>query len=334
MTPMTSAAAPRRRRAALATSAALVGSLALAACGSGSDSAAGSGADKGAADGGTHVVKTVMGDVKVPNEPKRVVVLDTAELDSAITLGVKPVGATHAGVADGFLSYLPEDRIQGIEKVGNIAAPSLEKIAALKPDLILSSKVRDADRYDELSKIAPTVFAEGVGYPWKENFLLHAEALGKQEEAKKVVTEYEKHAAEVTEALGGEEKAAQTTVSATRFVEGGDIRLYGRKNYIGTVLEDAGLGRPAVVDKAEDGFAYEVSPEQIDKADADVVFYTSFGDSSKSGESKTLDGSLWKNMKAVKAGRAFHVNDDLWFMGIGYTAADQILDELEAKLAK
>ncbi|PZT69229.1 iron-siderophore ABC transporter substrate-binding protein [Streptomyces sp. SW4] len=319
------------RRTALATAAALVGSLALAACGSGTDSGSGSG--KAAGDGGTHVVKTVMGDVRVPNEPKRVVVLDTAELDSAITLGVKPVGATHAGVADGFLSYLPEERTEGIEQVGNIAAPSLEKIAALEPDLILSSKVRDADRYDELSKIAPTVFAEGVGHPWKENFLLHADALGKKEEARKVVADYEKHAAQVTEALGGKEKAGEITVSATRFVEGGDIRLYGRKNYIGTVLEDVGLGRPAIVDKAEDGFAYEVSPEQIDKADADAVFYTSFGDSSKSGESKTLDSALWKNMKAVKAGRAFHVNDDLWFMGIGYTAAGQILDELEAKLA-
>ncbi|WP_406729775.1 iron-siderophore ABC transporter substrate-binding protein [Streptomyces sp. GD-15H] len=329
---MTSAATPWRRRTTLSVATALVGSLALAACGSGTDS--GSGTDKASGDGGTRVVKTVMGEVKVPENPKRVVVLDTAELDSVLSLGVKPVGATHADVATGFLSYLPKDQLSGIENVGNIAAPNLEKIAALKPDLILSSKLRDADRYDELSKIAPTVFAEDVGYPWKENFLLHAEALGKQEEGKKVVAEYEKHAAEVTEALGGKDKAAQTTVSATRFIEGGDIRLYGRKNYIGTVLEDVGLGRPAIVDKAENGFAYEVSPEQIDQADADAVFYTSFGDSSKSGESKILDSSLWKNMKAVKADRAFHVNDDLWFMGIGYTAADKILDELESKLAK
>ncbi|WP_053085070.1 ABC transporter substrate-binding protein [Streptomyces leeuwenhoekii] len=93
------------------------------------------------------------------------------------------------------------------------------------------------------------------------------------------------------------------------------------------------MGRPAVVDKAEDGFAYEVSPEQVDQADADAVFYTSFGDASASGESKAVESALWKNMKAVEAGRAFHVDDELWFMGMGYTAAHQILDELEAELA-
>lgn len=329
---MTSTATPaRRRRTAYAIAAVLAGALALAACGSGADPDPGAG--KAAGDGGTHTVKTVMGEVKVPDDPQRVVVLDTGELDSAITLGVKPVGATHADVAGGFPGYLPKEKTEDIENVGNIAAPNLEKIAALKPDLILSSKVRDADRYDELSKIAPTVFTETTGYPWKENFLVHAEALGKEAEGKKVVADYARHAAEVVEALGGKEKAAATTVSAARFIEGGDMRLYGRKSYIGTVLADAGVGRPAVVDKAEDGFAYEVSPEQVDQADADAVFYTSFGDAAKSGESKAVKSALWKNMKAVEAGRAFHVDDDLWFMGMGYTAAHQILDELEAELA-
>ncbi|MEU8351340.1 iron-siderophore ABC transporter substrate-binding protein, partial [Streptomyces sp. NPDC048845] len=89
---------PGRRHttnAAGALAAALTLSLALTACGSGSGSAS----EGGSGGGGTHVVKTAMGDVKVPDDPKRVVVLDTAELDSAITLGVKPVGATNAGTS-------------------------------------------------------------------------------------------------------------------------------------------------------------------------------------------------------------------------------------------
>jgi len=38
-----------------------------------------------------------------------VVVLDTGELDSAIALGVTPVGAVRAPVEDGFLEYLSEE---------------------------------------------------------------------------------------------------------------------------------------------------------------------------------------------------------------------------------
>lgn len=319
-------------RRTLAATVALTASLALSGCGS--DSGSDPGTDDEKADGATHTMNTVMGKVEVPNDPERVVVLDTAELDSALTLGVKPVGASMADVSQGFLDYFPEEKVAGIEKVGTIAAPNLEKIAGLKPDLILSSKLRDADRYEELSAIAPTVLTEATGYPWKENFLVHAEALGKEKQARKVIDAYQANVEETVRALGGSGKAAGTTVSTIRFIEGADTRIYGRKSYIGTIMDDLGVARPAIVDKAKDGFAYEVSPEQIDKGDADVVFYSSYGSAEKSGESETVGSPLWKNLDAVKSGNAFPVNDDLWFMGIGYTAAHQIVDEIEKHLTK
>ncbi|GAA0449898.1 iron-siderophore ABC transporter substrate-binding protein [Streptomyces sp. NPDC046215] len=309
---------------------AVTAALALTACGS-SDS---QDTESKPGDGGTHVVKTAMGDVKVKNRPQRVVVLDTAELDSAITLGVKPVGATRADVASGFLNYLPKDKVDGIQDIGKIGAPNLETIAGLKPDLILGNKVRDAARYKELSKIAPTVMTETTGYPWKDNFTRHAEALGRTAEAQKAVDAYRAHAGQVTEALGGKDKAAAVKVNMVRFVEGADIRIYGRKNYIATVLADAGVGRPAIADQAKDGFSYDVSPEQIDKADTDVIFTSTYGDAEKSKESATTGGTLWKNMRAVKDGKVFKVDDQLWIQGIGYTAAHKILDELKADLTK
>ncbi|MFF1921255.1 ABC transporter substrate-binding protein [Streptomyces sp. NPDC058221] len=315
----------RNRRGLLAGSLAVTAALALSACGGSSDSS-----DEGSSGsgGGTHTVKTAMGDVKVPDAPKRVVVLDTAELDSALTLGVKPVGATHADVKSGFLDYLPKDQVAGIKDVGAMMTPNLESIAALKPDLILTSKIRHGDKYDELKKIAPTVMTENTGYPWKANFQVHADALGKKAEAKMVTADYASHVADVTKALGGKAKTAATEVNMVRFVEGADIRIYGKKNYIGTILADVGLGRPAITDKAKDGFSYDVSPEKIDLADADAVFHSTYGDPKKSKETQTTGSGLWKNMSAVKKGKVFAVDDQLWIQGIGYTAADRILNEL------
>ncbi|NEB40681.1 iron-siderophore ABC transporter substrate-binding protein [Streptomyces sp. SID14515] len=318
-----------RPRALAAVSLTTVAALTLAACGGSDDS----GSDS-ASSGSTRTVKTAMGDVKVKEAPERVVVLDTAELDSALTLGVKPVGATHADVTSGFLNYLPKDQLSGIKDVGQMMTPNLEAIAALKPDLILTSKIRHGDKYAELSKIAPTVMTENTGYPWKENFQLHAEALGKQTEAKMVADDYANHVADVTKALGGKDKVAATEVNMVRFVEGADIRIYGKKNYIATILADVGLGRPAITDKAKDGFSYDVSPEKIDLADADVVFHSTYGDPKKSKETETTGSGLWKNMDAVKNGKVFAVDDQLWIQGIGYTAADKILGELHKDLTK
>ncbi|WP_167158008.1 iron-siderophore ABC transporter substrate-binding protein [Streptomyces sp. MBT27] len=282
--------------------------------------------------GGSRVVKTAMGDVRVTSRPERVVVLDTAELDSAITLGVRPVGATHADVTSGFLDYLPKDRLAGIKDVGAMMNPGLESIAALKPDLILTSKVRHGDKYGDLSKIAPTVMTESTGYPWKQNFQVHAEALGRLPEAAQATAEYGSRVRELTARLGGPAKAAALKVNVVRFVEGADIRIYGRQNYIATVLADVGLGRPAVVDRAKGGFAYEVSPERIDLAAADVIFYATYGDPGKAGATRTLASSLWKGLAAVRAGRVHGVDDQLWIQGIGYTAATRILAELTTAL--
>ncbi|NJP75778.1 ABC transporter substrate-binding protein [Streptomyces telluris] len=320
---------PRRRpRRSLPAAALVVAAVALgpslSACTSGSGDGPG---------GGTHLVRTAMGEVKVKKHPQRVVVLDTAELDSAVTLGIRPVGATRADTANGFPEHLPAESVRGTADVGRIGAPDLEAVAALKPDLILTNKDRDAQRYDQLSKIAPTVMTAATGYPWKDNFRTHAEALGKTSEARKAVAAYETHAREVTGALGGTERAAALKVNVVRFVEGAAIRIYGRKNFIGTVLQDAGVGRPDVVDRAKDGFSYDVGPEQIDRADADALFTSVYGNPDRARVPRTTGSALWKGMKAVREGRTFKVDDRLWIQGIGYTAAHRILDELRAHLA-
>ncbi|WP_050502751.1 ABC transporter substrate-binding protein [Streptomyces monomycini] len=348
------------RRTALAVTSALAASVAaslvLTACGSGGSSGSsgtggsgGSGSSAEAADcpaqpattwarpasgTGRHTVRTAQGEVEVPDAPQRVVVLDTAELDSAITLGVRPVGATRTDVAGGFLGYLPKDKLAGIKDVGKIGAPNLEAVAALEPDLILTSKVRDGGRYAQLKAIAPTVMTETTGYPWKQNFATHADALGKIPEAKRAVAAYEAHARRVTAALGGSAAAKRTTTNVVRFVEGADTRIYGCRSYIGTILNDVGTGPTSVVQDAPDGMMTEVGAEQINRADADAVFYSAYGSPEKSKETQVTGGALWKNMKAAKNGRIFRVDDELWIQGIGYTAADKILSQLQARLAK
>lgn len=323
-----------RSRTVSLTALAAAAALSLTACGGGADKGQAEKDSKGGKD--THQIDTFKGKVEVPKHPKRVVVLDTGELDSAITLGVKPVGATKADVSKNLPGYFPEDKVEGIQNVGNIGAPNLEKIASLKPDLILTSAVRDDKNYKQLKAIAPTVMTEATGYPWKENFKVHAEALGKKAEGEKVVADYEKHAADVTKAIGGKDKAKSLDTNIVRFMEGADARIYGDKSYIGTILKDLGLGRPEIVKQAKEGNGtfLSLSPEKIDEADAGALFHSSYGDPSKSGYNKASKSGLWKNLKAVTDKKEFAVNDDRWFLGIGYTSANQILDDIEKNLGE
>jgi iron complex transport system substrate-binding protein len=315
------------RRAALsATGFALAAALSLSACG-GEATSAEAPAVTTADTAFPRTVEHAMGTTELAERPERVVVLDTGELDSVLSLDVTPVGAVTTDVSDGFLSYLA-DGAADVEVVGTIAEPDLEGIAALAPDLILSNKVRHEALYEQLSQIAPTVFAERVGAVWKDNFRLAAEALGLEEEAESRLEEYEARAAALGESLGD---PAGTTVSAVRFVDG-VIRVYTPESFLGTVLADTGLEQLTLSTDRTPTFA-ELGAEQLTSADADIVLFSSYGGAEDSGEAAVVAGPLWPRLGAVADGRAHAVEDDVFFTGIGLTAANLIVEDLTERLA-
>jgi iron complex transport system substrate-binding protein len=287
----------------------------------GQDTSQAAAVDCGRVEGDQRIVEHAMGETAVPVEPERVVVLDTGELDNAFALGVKPVGAVEVSQGLPFASYLL-DRVEGIQTVGTIAQPSLEAIAALNPDLILSNTVRHEAIYPQLSQIAPTVLAEGVGVTWKENLRLNAQALGKCEEAEELFASYEERVAAFKRLMG--DRLAQTEVSVIRSLPD-EVRIYMNASFIGTVLEDVGLPRPPAQDK--NVFAEEATIERIPDLDGDTMFLTMFTDDNAQLE-QLMANPLWQELEAVKAGRVYIVPDGRWMLGIGMIAANEVLDDL------
>lgn len=270
-------------------------------------------------------VKHANGTTEIEKKPERVVVLDTGELDDVLSLGIKPVGMVTTEGANPVPSYL-EDQVEGVETVGTIQELDLEKIASLEPDLILGSQLRADKLYDELDSIAPTVFSIRPGFPWKENFRLVGEAMGMEDETAANLREYAEEAEGLRADVDGD-----PTISLVRFMPE-RLRLYANQSLIGVILSDAGFKRPKNQDVDE--LAVEISPENLDQAEGDYVFYTSYGDPGATGEEAALDSSQWKGLDAVKDGKAVRVNDDVWFLGLGPTGAGQILDDLEDHLGE
>ncbi|QOV33816.1 iron-siderophore ABC transporter substrate-binding protein [Streptomyces ferrugineus] len=343
-----------RRRGTAAVALAVAAALSLAACGGSNggadkESTAEAGDKKAVAQGGDdfsdaakktaamgtdakagewpRTIEHAMGETEIKSQPKRVVVLDVGELDNVVSLGIKPVGLAPTEGSPELPSYLKKDAGTPAN-VGTINNLNLEAIAGLKPDLILGSQLRAADKYDELSKIAPTVFSLRPGFTWKENYLLNAAALDKTAEAKAKLAAYDKKVDELDAKLG----ADKPTVSMVRYLPDGLIRLYANASFIGTILKDAGIPRPKNQDI--DDLAAEVSAENIDQADGDYIFTGVYGDPKATDKSRAQGNPLWKNLKAVKEGRAYDVPDETWYLGLGVTAAEEVLADLEKYLTK
>jgi iron complex transport system substrate-binding protein len=209
-----------------------------------------------------------------------------------------------------------------------VSTASLEKIAALQPDLIISAEVRDGKNYEQLSAIAPTIFTETTGPTWKENIRLVGQALGKEELANEKIAAYEQRAAAVGSAINT--KASNPVVSVIRFAGEPTARLYRTTSFSGIVLEDAGIARPASQgpDPADPtSIMQSISPELLSEADGNVIFVSTWQDpAGKSAEAARpfLESPLWQTLQ----GRKVDVDDARWMSPVSIQGAHLILDDL------
>ena len=261
------------------------------------------------------------GSTTIPAAPTRTVVISTGQLDAALTLGVVPVGSTRGEGAALVPPYLTEtfadrqDGLAAIQDVGLRVEPNVEAIAAAQPDLILVNAAGAEGIYDQLAQIAPTVQTEGTGVNWKQDFLLVADALGRTEQAQAYLNEFHQKAEQF-----GRQLTEVPTVSLIR-TTADRTRIFGVPSFAGSIAQDAGLSRPEA--QQFDKTSQDISPEEIAAADADWVFY-----GVQAGADTVISSPLWPTLTAVQAGRVVDVDDDLWYLNAGPTAATAVLNQL------
>jgi iron complex transport system substrate-binding protein len=319
------------RPAALLVLVMLLASL-MSACGnndaSGSTTDKGTAVQSGNAAAATRTVKHAMGETQVPVQPKRVVILTNEGTEALLALGVKPVGAVKSWTGNPWYAHIQAD-MDGVTFVGQEGEPNLEAIASLKPDLIIGNKLRHEKIYEQLKAIAPTVFSETLRGQWKDNFKLYADAVNRKEEGDKVIADFDKRVETIRQKLGDK---INTKVSLVRFMAG-DTRIYYKDTFAGIILDQIGLKRPDSQNKNEFA-ATKVSKERIPEMDGDIIFYFTYetgnGEASKLEEQWTND-PLWKNLSAVKAGKAYRVDDAIWNTAGGVKAANLMLDDLQKR---
>ncbi|MGJ9424888.1 ABC transporter substrate-binding protein [Nesterenkonia halotolerans] len=284
--------------------------LALAGC----SSQDAEGASASAAEDSTHSVDHARGTTEVPEDPQRVVVLEPVELDTAVALGVTPVGAAVASNVAGIPEYLGVD---GVEPVGTVPEPDLEAIAALEPDLILGTDSRHSKFYDQLEAIAPTVFMETQADPWQENMLLIGEALNQQDEAQQLIDGFNERCEEIRDEYDLEGKSA----NLIRPRDETTLSLYGPTSFAGGALECVGMSIPE--QDWEDGLQADISPENVLEAEADYVFVTT----EDVDDESTVPTAVSENIEQFPS--LTLVDTSYWVSGVGPLGGEEVLDDIE-----
>jgi iron complex transport system substrate-binding protein len=311
----------------------------LAACGGGAEDKTAEKTEPKNSQDKPYTIEHAMGSTTIKSTPKRVVILTNEGTEALLALGIKPVGAVQSWLGDPWYEHISKD-MDGVEVVGTESEVNVEKIATLKPDLIIGTKMRHEKVYNQLSAIAPTVFSETLRGDWKDNFKLYAKALNLEETGNEVLSNYDKHVAEVKENLGDK---VNKEVSVVRFMAG-KTRIYYTDSFSGVIFNELGFKRAAqqaelfTPDNKYGNMAIEVGQEVTPKMDGDYLFYFTYA---PQDDKEALDTTkewtndpLWQNLNAVKSGNAFEVSDAIWNTAGGVLAANLMLDDLEQLLTK
>ena len=191
----------------------------------------------------------------------RIVVLDPATVEMIYMLGAED---KIVGVANLERSKVwPEEKVAKLESVGTFMKPSLEKIIALKPDLVIMSALTGEELNNGLKSNnieAKRVQANSIEEIFT-NFLEVAKMLGKESEANKIIAEKKAKLEEIKKIATGNKKGL-FVMSAS------PLMVFGNDNLPNDIMKLLNIKNIAENQKGRNPI---VTPEFIMKENPDII---------------------------------------------------------------
>lgn len=269
-------------------------------------------------------IQTAHGPVKVKEAPERVVTLSEPALDTALAVGIKPVGTVATRGSNTVSEYL-RDHAGRLAIVGTAREYNLEAVLAARPDLILASQTLSKDLYDKLSLIAPTIVpASGVLDDWRLTVTTYAQALGRESEINDAYGKLDARIADLRGRLEGEK-----TVSVVRWMPQGPM-IMSNKVFTGQLLHALGFKTPELAGALDRPHSDVLSLENLGGIDSDWLFLATLNKEGAETMEAAQKQPAFQRLEAVKNGHVSTVDGQVWSSATGVIAADLILDEVQA----
>ncbi|PSB09511.1 iron-siderophore ABC transporter substrate-binding protein [Pleurocapsa sp. CCALA 161] len=285
------------------------------------------------------IVQHEMGETELCGKPQTVAALSPHILDSMLALGVQPVAYAEAENLNIQTYDNPKEQIPYIGKwvttqpggLGDRKNPSLERLALVKPDLILGEKWLSKEEYPFLTQIAPTLLFSDKGsdgqQSWQEDIEGIAKALGKTAQVRELLAGFSKQIAQTKAALQPVlqkyPRVFLMTSNLTTYVDSSP------KSTTGRLLQKIGfeIVRPEGIEDDT-----KISWEIIPQIETDIILVLSWSDDNFSNpedglRKKWAQNPLLNSMPVFQQGRVYFVDYQLWGSNIRGPLADRLILE-------
>lgn len=284
------------------------------------------------------------GETVIPNDIKRVVSIGVEDITYAMELPL--VLATLHGENHYLEEELNENNIETI--LGATSQINYEAVLAASPDLIvvMDSPVYEESLYEELSKIAPTIFISRED--WRKGIVELGELIGEADKAKEIVGTFEEKLAEAKETVANA-VGEDNTVAFLRMSQKMAYFWFPfpedstDKGYVGLIYDSLGLSPDPYVTELKEGnpdeeWGIQLSLEKLPEIQADYIFVTagSSGGTAEDYEAmkQELQGveelHVWNTIPAVQNDHVYQVSAKHWMLAGPYADELKINDVVEA----
>ena len=264
------------------------------------------------------------GTTELKKAPKRIVILDNLYGEILDPLDITPVGATTGQADSQEFSTLFKKQYKDakVVSVGWQGSPDLDKIAELKPDLILMTGEQE-DLYDELSEIAPTVGYQintDENWDYHETSLKVAEIFDKRDEMKKDLDRLDAREAvfaENVKAKFGNQKLMYLRVTDN------DIRYYAYGHF-GYLYDTYHFNRAETFNP--DDMLQVIDPDKLKDINPDLLIVQA--DSQELLDNKLKNTPVWTSLKAVQNNKVIYADYSTYMLGFGIVSQEAIMKQI------
>lgn len=264
------------------------------------------------------------GTTELKKAPKRIVILDNLYGEILDPLDITPVGATTGQSDSQEFSTLFKKQYKDakVVSVGWQGSPDLDKIAELKPDLILMTGEQE-DLYEELSEIAPTVGYQintDENWDYHETSLKVAEIFDKRDEMKKDLDRLDAREAvfaENVKAKFGDQKLMYLRVTDN------DVRYYAYGHF-GYLYDTYHFNRAETFNP--DDMFQVIDPDKLKDINPDLLIVQA--DSQELLDNKLKNTPVWTSLKAVQNNKVIYADYSTYMLGFGIVSQEAIMKQI------
>ena len=274
------------------------------------------------ADGEKIKITHQLGETEVPKNPSRVIVFDYGIADALNNLDVEIIGLPKSSLP----SLLSKYEDSKYENVGSLKEPDMEKVYELKPELIIMSG-RLESYYEELNKIAPTIYLGVDNTEYLGSFKKNRETLGQIFDKEK---EVKTQVAKVEEAVGKVNEKAEGINALIALANDNAFSVYGEGSRFGIIHKEFGI---EAVDKTIESSTHgqKASFEYILDKNPDYLFVidrTAVTGGNTSAK-EMFDNEIIKKTDAYKNGNIVYLDAEVWYtISGGIESTQKMVDEV------